>query len=355
MHLCRKLVADRGWTEGQVYSDMAISGTTQHRPGYQQMISDAKAGKFDVLVAEGLDRLSRDQADIAALYKELVFREIPIVTVAEGEISEMHIGLKGTMAALYVKDLGHKTRRGQEGRVRKGKSGGGNCYGYRVVRQVTADGDITTGEREIVPEEAEVVRRIFEDYAAGESPRAIAGTLNAEGVPGPRGKAWGPSTIHGNPTRGTGILNNELYVGRLVWNRMRYVKDPQTGKRLSRANAPEDLVTTEVPELRIVDQDLWDAAKTRQERTRHTVRGTERRNSFGAARRPTHLFSGLLKCGCCGASYTLINKERYGCAAARNKGTCSNRALIKRSEVEARVLEGLKEHLMHPDLVQEFM
>ena len=354
-HQCRKLIAGRDWVEGQVYSDMAISGTSKHRPDYQRMLEDAKAGKFEVLVAEGLDRLSRDQADIATLYKELVFREIPIVTVAEGEISEMHIGLKGTMAALYLKDLGQKTRRGQEGRVRAGKSGGGNSYGYRVVRQVTANGDVTTGERETVPEEAAVVRRIFRDYAAGKSPRAIAAALNAEGVPGPRGKAWGTSTIHGNADRGTGILNNALYVGRLVWNRQRYVKDPSTGKRQARANPPEDWVTRDVIELRIVDQDLWDAVKARQGRTRYTVRGAERRNGFGAARRPTYLFSGLLKCGCCGASYTLVNKVKYGCAAVRNKGTCTNRALIRRSEVEARVLDGLKEHLMHPDLVAEFM
>ena len=65
------------------------------------------------------------------------------------------------------------------------------------------------------------MRRIFEDYAVGVSPRAIAKTLNAEGMPGPSGRTWGPSTIHGNRQRGTGILNNELYIGRLVWNRLR--------------------------------------------------------------------------------------------------------------------------------------
>ncbi|PSL13475.1 recombinase family protein, partial [Shimia abyssi] len=66
------------------------------------------------------------------------------------------------------------------------------------------------------------------------SPRAIAFGLNRDGIPGPRGKTWGASTLHGNVQRGTGILNNELYIGRLVWNRLRYIKDPDTGKRVSR-------------------------------------------------------------------------------------------------------------------------
>ena len=94
--------------------------------------------------------------------------------------------------------------------------------------------------------------------------RAIAKTLNDEGIPGPSGKAWGSSTIHGNPKRGTGILNNELYNGRLIWNGLRYIKDPETGRRVSRPNPESAWLTKDVPALRIIDQDLWDAVKQRQ-------------------------------------------------------------------------------------------
>ena len=80
----------------------------------------------------------------------------------------------------------------------------------------------------------------------------------------PSGQGWGPSTIHGNGQRGTGILNNELYIGEQVWNRLRYIKDPQTGKRISRFNPPSEWVTHDVPDLRIIDQDLWDRVKARQ-------------------------------------------------------------------------------------------
>ncbi|WP_308219950.1 recombinase family protein [Nitratireductor sp. ZSWI3] len=94
------------------------------------------------------------------------------------------------MGALYLKDLADKTRRGLRRRVEEGKSGGGNSYGYRVMRQATADGEPIRGERKVDPAEASIVRRIFQDYAVGKSPRRIAQELNAEGIPGPRGKGW---------------------------------------------------------------------------------------------------------------------------------------------------------------------
>jgi site-specific DNA recombinase len=81
-----------------------------------------------------------------------------------------------------------------------------------------------------------VIRRIFRDFATGISPRAIAKTLNDEGVTGPEGKLWNDTTIRGHVKRGTGIINNELCIGRLVWNRQRYLKDPSTGRRVSRLN-----------------------------------------------------------------------------------------------------------------------
>lgn len=109
------------------------------------------------------------------------------------------------------------------------------------------------GERRINAGEAAVVRRIFRDFAAGVSPRAIAKALNTEGVPGPDGRPWGDTTIRGQVERGIGILNNALYAGRLEWNRCSYVKDPRTGKRVARPNPREAWEIVPVPDLRIVD------------------------------------------------------------------------------------------------------
>jgi DNA invertase Pin-like site-specific DNA recombinase len=177
---CIKLIEDCGWQVAGTYSDRGISGATTLRAGYQRLLDDARNRLFDVLVVEGLDRLSRDPEATAALYKRMSFHGIAIVTRIDGEVNELHIGVKGAMNAIALKDLAMKTHRGIEGRVRQGKSGGGRAFGYRVVKQRDAKGEPVRGLREIEPMEAEVVQRIFREFAAGCSPRAIARGLNAD-------------------------------------------------------------------------------------------------------------------------------------------------------------------------------
>jgi hypothetical protein len=166
---------------------------------------DALNRRFDFVLAESLDRFSRDQEDTAGLFKRLTFA-------------------------------------GQEQRIHRPFKG-----------------------------EAAIVERIFREYVAGIAPKAIAKRLNRDGIAGPFGGTWSPSTIHGNPKRGTGVLNNELYIGRLIWNRLRYVKNPDTGKRISRLNPKAEWITKEIPSLRMVSDELWNAAKDRQSATRRTI------------------------------------------------------------------------------------
>ena len=332
------MAKQQGWTITQEYADAAMSGATLLRPGFQALMRSALAKKVDIVLAESLDRFSRDQEDTAALFKRLSFAGVRIVTLSEGDIGHLHVGLKGTMNALYLKDLADKTRRGLRGRVEAGKSGGGICYGYRVARRLGPDG-VVTGERVIEPDEAEVVVRIFRKFVEGTSPQAIGKRLNAERVPGPGGRTWGPSTLHGHARRGTGILNNELYVGRLVWNRQRYLKDPETGRRVSRLNPPHEWTLTQVPDLRIVPDDLWQQAKARQLEIRQAVKVG---GNIVGARPPRHLFSSLLKCGECGRSYVTCSAHRVACSGRRERGICTNDVTIRRDEVEARVLMALQ-------------
>jgi len=154
------------------------------------------------------------------------------------------------MNALFLKDLAIKTRRGQRGRVEAGKIPGGNSYEYNIVRTLRDDGTVTTGEREIDQDQATVIKRIFSEYASGMAPRQIATGLNAESIPSPRGGKWNASTINGSRSRRNGILNNELYLGRIIYNRQRFIKDPDTGKRVSRPNPEHEWVKTDVPHLR---------------------------------------------------------------------------------------------------------
>ena len=328
------------------------------RPGIQPLLQDAQASRFDIVLTEALDRISRDQADVATLYKHLQFAGVPIITLAEGEISELHVGLKGTMHALFLKDLARKTHRGLRGRIEKGFSAGSVGYGYRMVRRLTSEGELVRGEREIDQAEALIVNRIFREFASGKSPRAIARDLNRDGIPGPGGRAWSDTTIRGRASRGIGILNNETYAGVRVWNHKHNVKNPRTGKLVMRANPESEWVRVEVPHLRIVSDDLWQAVRWQQEtlakRFEPVLSGVHAAQAqrMHALRRPAYLLSGLLECGSCGGTYGIVVHDRYGCLNHHRRGTCDNRRTIKRALLERRALAGISEKLVSAEKVQ---
>ena len=338
IRVCSLRAEKEEWQIANTYTDYALSGASLMRPGIQGLIQDALSGKFDQVLAE----------DIAGFYKRMEFSGVRIFTLTDGIITDLHIGLKGTMSARFLKDLAEKTHRGLRGRVEKGKSGGGNSYGYDVVHTPLGNGEIEVGDRKINQELAQIVNRIFAEYLAGRSPKKIAVGLNEDGIPAPTAKGWGPSTIYGNRERGTGILNNELYIGRMVWNRVRYVKDPETRKRVSRLNPEDEWVIHDVPHLRIVDQDVWERVKEKQ--------GVYSKRADPSVRkhRPRKLLSHLVKCGVCGGGCSMVSQTHMGCSTARNKGTCDNRKTIKREKLEQAVIGVLQQHLMDQSLCQKF-
>ncbi|WP_197673642.1 recombinase zinc beta ribbon domain-containing protein [Stappia sp. ES.058] len=143
-----------------------------------------------------------------------------------------------------------------------------------------------------------------------------------------------------------------MYVGKIVWNRQPFVKDPDTGKRQARPNPEEEWVIQDVPELRILDDELWEAVKARQAENRiaRDENGQADVAAVHRCRRPKYLFSGLTKCACCGGGYSAISATLIGCSTARNKGTCDNRVNIRRDELESRVLNALRTRLVDPAL-----
>lgn len=200
MALCRRYAADHGLTIAHVYSDRAqTSASIVGRNGLLTLMEDARAGRFACVVVEALDRISRDQEDLAGIYKRLRFAGVEIYAVHEGRADAIQIGIRGLLGELFLTDLKHKVRRGMQGVVREGRNAGGRAYGYRPVPG-------KPGELEIVEAEAEIVRRIYAEYIDGLSPREIAQRLNADGIPPPRGRigarARSTATRHG----GTGYL-----------------------------------------------------------------------------------------------------------------------------------------------------
>jgi len=344
--LCRSYAVREDIEVIELYDDRARSGgSIMGRDGLLRLMDRARDRAFDVIIVEALDRLSRDMEDLAGIHKRLSFLGIEIRAVHEGVVNTVLVGLRGLVGQLYREDNAHKVRRGQAGRVGQGLAGGGLTYGYAPV-----PGE--KGKRVIVESEADAVRRIFEEYVAGRTPRDIAHNLNREGVPPPRGRVWNASTINGNAQRGIGILNNELYAGRLVWNKVRMVKDPDSGKRLSRPNAKTDWQTTEVPDLAIIPTTLFEAAQARKIARSRTHPNQQRR--------PRHMLSGLLRCGACGAGMSTNGKDRSGririrCSAATESGTCNDAKTFYLDTVESAVLSGLKAELRRPRVIAEYV
>jgi site-specific DNA recombinase len=343
VRICRERAESEGWAVAGTFSDAAISGGVRDRPGLNGLLAAVRAG--DVVVAESVDRLSRDQEDIAAIAKRVRFAGARIFTLGEGEVGKLHVAVSGLMADLYRDNLADKTRRGQTGRVIAGFNPGGLAYGYRRIARFDERGEPIHGLREIDEDQALVVRRIFAEFIDGRSPREIAGRLNAEGVVSPSGGKWSAASINGDRVRGNGILQNDLYRGRLVFNRTRRTYHPDSRKKRIEVRPAEDWTVRPAPELRIVDDALWAAVSARRAR----FDGTRAEQQ----RRPKRLLSGLVRCGCCGGRYIVIGAEKWGCGNRRQRGDCANSRTIQTHLLEARVLAGLQEQLLAPDVVAE--
>ena len=335
----RSFVSSLGWTIVKEYSDSAVSGTgVKKRTQYRQMIADARRGQFDCIIAEDLDRLSRRTRDLASFYDIMTFLGVQVRTISDGKVTNLHIGLKGTMSAEFLRGLSQKTVRGQSAAVRSGRLAGGVAYGYRP--------SICPGKPEIVPEEASVVRRIFQMRLAGHSPRDIAGTLNEENIPSPRGGEWNASTIHGCARKMTGIIRNELYIGKIIWNKRSYLKDPENECIVTKLNDKSKYVTADAPHLRIVDQELWDRVQE--------VIGSQRVNR-SYTRSNGYLLSGLMKCGTCGGSYCSAGGRipHFGCSSYRVRKSCNNKRLVNLLKLEDAILCTLKLKLLDKVLLDK--
>jgi len=329
------------------YSDSEVSGASMHgRDGIGRLLADARGRLFDVVIVEEIDRLSRSLADSAAIYDRLTHFGIEIRTLHEGTADIMKIGVRGLFGQMFLKDLAVKTKRGLRGKVNEGLVAAGAAYGYRMD-------PAEKGRPIIVPEQADVVNRIFEEFDAGRNPREIAAGLNADRIPGPRGPTWMASAIGGWAKRGTGILRNRLYNGEIVWNRTTFGKDPDTGRRTSTPNAEGDYVIKAVEAFRIVDAALFARV---QARLAHTASPHEAQ----AQRRPKRLLSGLLRCGACGGGLSLNGADKSGrmrlvCTRHREGAGCPDPHTFYAEVIEDLVVETLHQELSSPELLVEYV
>ncbi|WP_416366626.1 recombinase family protein [Sphingobium yanoikuyae] len=348
--VCRKYALNEGMTVVKTFEDKAKSGASMHnRDGLLRLLDFAMGGDCDVIIVEHLDRLSRDMEDMAGMFKRLKHMGIRLMEVGSGEANTLTVGMKAMFAQMFREENVHKVKRGMHGLIQRGLAAGGQAYGYRPDPQ-------QKGRYVRADDELAVVLRIFQEYSAGVSPAKIARALNAEHIRPPRNTLWSPSTLVGEASRGSGILRNPIYVGRIVWNKNRMIKDPDTGNRLSRPNPPEEWVVTEQDDLRIMPDELFEAVQEQlTSRSSGPLIDKARRE-----RRPKRLLSGLLKCSACGSGMSTSGKDKSGktrlrCSAHVNSGSCPAPKTYYLENVERLVLNSLLGHLHHPELIESFV
>jgi DNA invertase Pin-like site-specific DNA recombinase len=357
---CREFAEAKGWKliEDQIYADEAVSGAGADRDGLKQLLASARSVPriFDVILVDDTSRLSRNVGDAARIREELGFLGVRIVAVSQGidsqdEQAEVLFGVHALVDTIYIKELGKKTHRGLEGLALRGLHTGGNCYGYRNVR-------IEDGVKlEVNESQAGVIRRIFEMAASGQSLKKIAKTLNSENISPPRPRAnkqnitWCPTAIHA-------MLRREMYIGRVIWNRSRFMKSPGSNKRVRRPRPRSEWKVFERSDLRIVSDDLWKRVQDRLAWTKKIYGRQHRDGLLNRAASSQYLFSGIVKCSLCGGNLVITSgrsrrgHRRYGCSQHFYRGVCPNGVQIRKDWLEEKLLGGLQDSVLKPEVVK---
>jgi len=357
---CREYAGRQGWPviEEYVVADRAVSAASvAGRDSLHRLLeaSKRKPQPFDCLLVDDTSRLARDLADALRTTQILEFRGVSVVAVSQNIDSSQ--GNAGTLMAVhgiidqqYLKDLSQKVYRGQEGRALHGYTTGGRVYGYRntPIEDPSRMGKygrpaVLGVKLEVVPEQAEVIRRLFSMYAAGMGQGAIAKQLNRESIPGPNSR-WSRYTIHE-------MLANERYRGVFVWGRTKKDRNPETGRKVSRVAPEAQWRRVQVPEWRIVPEELWQAV---QDRRRQAQADFQRLGGITRTERSRrYLFSGVLACGRCGGSMVISTGSgrrgytKYGCHSHKN-GACDNKLMIRQDRLEEQLVAAIEGRIMNP-------
>lgn len=356
---CATYAARQCWTITKGYQDAGISGSTSERPGYQAMLTDAKAKLFDVVLVDDLSRLSRDSIETEQTRRRLLHWGIRLIGVSDGidtasKGSKMLVSMKGMMNDVFLDDLGDKIHRGQSGQALSDYHTGGRLYGYRHVplphpteKDAYGRPAIVAVRREIDPEQARVLREIGKRYAAGQPISTIVDDLNRRGVPGPsahyhrvipskRAGTWSRCAMYR-------LLKNRTFIGESTWNKRQWVTDPETGSSEARMRPESEWIVRRRDDLRIFSDAIWDQIQARMTTDTKTSR---------PGRKGKYLLSGLLKCAVCGGNYTVQSYYQFGCATHHDQGkaVCTNRIRVARDLVGGTILTALQHDLFSDEV-----
>jgi len=349
-----------------VFVDDGVSGAEfANRPAFLRLMNSLKPQPpFGVLIMSEESRLGREQIEVSYALKQLVQADVRVYCYLTDTERTLDSPIDKVMLSLTAfadeleRDKGRQ--RTMDAMVRKARARhvcGGRCFGYDNVEITGPDGKRSHVQRRINEEEAEVVREIFRQSAAGYGATRIAKTLNERGALTPRPQqgrpaAWAPSSIGG-------VLNRDLYRGVVIWNKTK--KRNSWGQMDRKARPEAEWIREEAPELRIVPEELWDKSAKRRATTRKNyLRQTNGqlwgRPCSGVAGR--YLLTGITRCSHCGASLEVRSRSHgkkrafyYACSSfyRRGKAICPVKFEIPMALADRAVIETLLEQILTPE------
>ena len=297
------VAAHPDWELVGLYSDNGITGTTINRPEFQRMLEDCRDGKVDLVITKSVTRFARNTVILLETVREL--KGLGVDCYFEKE--DMHsISPDGelllTLLAMYAEEEARSASENQKWRVRRKFENGepwvGDMLGYRLVE----------GELRIVPEEAEIVRKIFKMYLSGMGMSKIASELTREGVHTRFGNHWPRNTIRG-------ILKNEKYTGDMILQKTYNVDFRTKAKKVNKGERRQYYVENSHDE--IISKEVFEAVRQEEERRRKKYKPLHTNHS-----NTVHLFTGMIQCGLCEHSYIYrqTNRGKYNQAVYQCNG-----------------------------------
>jgi site-specific DNA recombinase len=354
----------KGWTvdEAHVYVDDGISGAEfANRPGFLRLMNALKPkAPFQVLIMSEESRLGREAIETAYALKQLVTAGVRVFFYLEDRERTLDSPTDKIMMSLtaFADELEREKARQRtyDAMLRKARAGhvtGGRVFGYE---NVAVNSHV---ERRINGKEAAVVCRIFELCVEGKGLTAIAKTLNAERAPSPRAQqgrpsGWAPSSVRE-------VLYRSLYRGEIVWNQTR--KRDQWGQVRQRARNEADWLRVDVQHLRVVSDELWQAAHDRLSSVRDRYLRLTNGRVIGRppASGTKYLLSGMLCCPC-GSTFEALSRKHgrrrafvYGCAAHRRRGqhVCANDLVVPMDVADEAVLSAVEQCVLSAEIVEQ--
>jgi site-specific DNA recombinase len=347
----RKYAADHQLIITQECIDNGVSGADLNRPGLDQLRDLALAGEIESVLILSPDRLSRKQAHQIILMEEFKKRDVQVLFTNQqfddSPEGNLMLQIQGAVSEFERAKIRDRMRRGLKHSVKNGQVIAGNTpYGYKLIRKTES----TIARWEINPQEAEIVRLVFDLYVnKGMKGTVIANHLNDKGISPRSGAKWWGQVIYN-------ILKNEAYLGVAYMYKSKWVK-PQKNPKVKKSNLSrntakkptpaEDRIGVPVPKL--IDRSIWEAAQELRKKNSYHSRRNNKVNKY--------LMRGLIVCGECGcmcSGHVSNKKAYYSCGAKRNKNITTTphddvRIATRQKPFDEKVWQGLTELLQDPN------